>query len=71
MTDAYILNIIICKLGYWQEFYLIILLITNKYSKVGFHNAKLLFGLIISLRMEGNKELSLDSKEVAERKPKL
>ena len=37
VTGAGILGIIVSKLNYWQQLYLIVLLLINKYSKVYFY----------------------------------
>ncbi len=64
MTGTYIFDIVIGKLNYWEELSPIILFIIDKSSKVDLQNILLSLSLTISLRIECNKELLLDSKEV-------
>lgn len=71
MTGPRIFNIIICKLDYRQKSYLVILLKVDKSSKVGFYSVVLLFDLIISLLMEGNRESSIKVKKIAKKELKL
>ena len=71
MAGACILGVIISKLGYWQESWLIILFEVDKISKIGLYGTILLFCLIVCLRMEGNREFPLDAKKVAKKCLKL
>ena len=56
-----ILNIIVCKLSYWQEAYLIILFQNHKDSEVYFHYIILFFYLAISLKIEDCEKSLLNS----------
>ena len=52
VTRACNLEIIISKLGHWQESSLVILLEVDKRSEVGFYDAILPVGLPVSLRIK-------------------
>lgn len=64
VADAHIINIIINKLSHWGKSNLIILLIVNKNPEISFHYTVLPFNLAVSLKIEGDKELLLDSQKV-------
>lgn len=49
MIIPYIFEIVISKLDHWEESSLVILLVIDKISKVGFHDAFLFFSLAIRL----------------------
>ena len=64
MVNVYIFGIIIGKLYYEKKLYSIILLKVNKNLEVDFYYTILPFGLVIHLRVEGDKESSLDVKKI-------
>ena len=64
VTSANILGIIIDKFYQRKKLCLIILLNVNKDLEIYFHYAILLFGLIVRLCVEGDKESPLDIKEI-------
>ena len=66
MAGACILGVVISELGHWQEPCPIVLFEIDKSSKVGLYGAILLFCLAVGLRVEGGRELSLDSEEITE-----
>ena len=59
-----IFNIIILKLSYWQEFYLVILLKNYKNSEMCFYFTIIIFGLLISLKVESNKKFLFNFEKV-------
>lgn len=58
------LCIIISKSCYWQTLYLVIFFKIDKNSKVDFYHAILPLFLAVSLRVEDNRKLPLDSEEI-------
>ena len=71
IAGARVFGLIISKLSYWWKPGPIILLEIDKSSNVCFPGTVLLFGLAVSLRMEGGKKLTLDIKKVAEQWPEF
>ncbi len=69
MAGAYILSIVVCKLGHWQEPCLVILLEVDKGLKIGLYCAILMFRQTISLGVQRRGEPSLDAKKIAEQRP--
>lgn len=69
MAGTCVFRIIIPKLGYRQEFYLIILFIIDKNLKVSLHNAILPLYLAVFLKIKNNGELPFDAKEIIEQQP--
>lgn len=65
MTSVSIFDIVICKIGHWQEPSLIMLFKVDKNSKVGLYYAILMFCLTVSLGVECREEPSFDVKKVA------
>lgn len=61
MTGIYVLSIVIYKAGYWQKFFLIILIKLNKRLKIQFYCIHLSFSLTISLKIEYNKKYLLNA----------
>lgn len=70
-AGACIVNVIICKLGYWYELCLMILLKVDKRFKIGLYSTVLSPSLITGLWVEGNREVTLDAKKVAKRETEL
>lgn len=60
MTGVCIFSIIICEFSHWQEFCPVIILKANKYLKISFDDAILVFYLIVSLGLEHGEELLLN-----------
>ena len=67
VTNTCIFCIIIGKLSYGKEPSLIILLIINKKTKLGFYHIVLLLGLTVNLKIKDGRESLLDSQEIIER----
>lgn len=65
MASAYILIIVISKLGHWQKSCLIVLLKVDKSSKIGFNDVVLMFCLTIRLKKECGAEPLFDAQEIA------
>lgn len=64
MASIYIFYIIIYKFRYKQIFYLIILLLIDKSPKLDLYCIVLFFDLAICLKIKGDRELLLDTKEI-------
>lgn len=64
MTSICISYIVIYKFHYKQMFYLVILLLIDKSPKLGLYYIVLSFDLAICLKIEGDRELLLDTKEI-------
>ena len=65
MADTGIHGIIISKLRYGKKLCPIILLKVDKSLKVGFYYTIIPLSLVVSLRVEGNRESPLDIEEIA------
>ena len=65
MANICVFGIIISKLGHRQKLCPIILLKINEGSEVGFYDTVLLFGLAISLQIEGGEKPMLNTKKIA------
>ena len=65
VTGACVLRIVISELSHWQKPILVILLEVDKGLEVRLHGAVLPLGLPVCLRMEGDREPSLDVEKVA------
>lgn len=63
--------VVISKLGYWQEFYSVVLLKINKDLKIRFNCAFLLFCLTICLKLESSEKFLLNIKKIVQGKPKF
>lgn len=64
LAGAYILAIVICKLGYRQKLGLIILFKINKSSDVCFNSAVLPLRFAICLKVENGRKPPFDAKEI-------
>ena len=65
MANIYILGVVVSKLGYRQEPYLIILFKIDKGSRIGLYDAVLLLRLTVYLRMERSEKPLLNAEKVA------
>ena len=68
LPNNYIFSVIICKVSYWQKLYLIFLLKVDKNLEIHFYYTIFIFGLLINLRVKGNRKLILDFEEVPEQR---
>ena len=66
MASAYILSIVISKVGHRQESSLVILLEVDKRLEIRFYRTILTFCLAVCLQVKGGGESPLDAEEVAE-----
>lgn len=64
IVGAGIFSIVICKLSYWQEPDLIVLLKINKDLKIYFYYTILIFGLVINFRVKCSKKSVFDFKKI-------
>ena len=66
IAGACVFSIIINKLSYWQEPYLIIPFEVNKSLKISFIYIIQSFGLAFYLKIEGNKKFLFEIKKIAQ-----
>ena len=71
VTHTGVFEIVVSKLHHWEETCLVILFLIHKNTKINFHDAVLLFCLIVCLRVKRNRESSLNVKKITEQEPKL
>lgn len=64
MASICMFHIVIYKFRYKQIFYLVILLVIDKSPKLGLYCIVLSFDLAICLKIEGDRELLFDTKEI-------
>lgn len=64
MTNTSLFYIIIRKFGYYKKFYLVILRIIDKSSKIDFYYIIFLLGLSVCLWVEGVGKFLLDTKKI-------
>lgn len=60
IDSACIFDFVVYKLGYWQQFYLVILFEVDKSSTISLYYAILTFCLIVSLKVKYREKLLLD-----------